>query len=102
MGRFKDIFNGEHKRFAYFVTGTTALFVALWLVGPGTTVIHWVRAKIEISRQEKMIREYLEENEILQKRYDMLCNQRDTLEKFAREQFHFAAPGDDVYLFETE
>ena len=25
---------------------------------------------------------------------------RDTLEQFAREQFHFAEPGEDVYIVE--
>ena len=29
-----------------------------------------------------------------------LENNRDTLEKFARERFHFAAPGEDVYVIE--
>ncbi len=29
-----------------------------------------------------------------------LENNRDTLEKFARERFKFAAPGEDVYVIE--
>jgi cell division protein FtsB len=29
-----------------------------------------------------------------------LTNSRDSLEKFARETYHFAAPGDDVYIIE--
>ena len=28
----------------------------------------------------------------------MLRSDRDTLEKFARERFHFAEPGEDVYI----
>ena len=35
---------------------------------------------------------------------DMIIDQResnlDTLEKFAREQYRFAAPGEDVYIIE--
>ena len=27
-----------------------------------------------------------------------LSTDRDTLEEYARENFHFAAPGDDVYV----
>ena len=31
---------------------------------------------------------------------DNLRNNADTLEAFARETYHFAAPGDDVYIVE--
>ena len=30
----------------------------------------------------------------------MLRSDRDTLEKFARENFHFSEPGDDVYILD--
>jgi cell division protein FtsB len=37
---------------------------------------------------------------------DMVIDQResniDTLEKFAREQYHFAEPGEDVYIIEKQ
>ena len=29
-----------------------------------------------------------------------LTDSRDSLEKFARETYHFAAPGEDVYIIE--
>ena len=31
---------------------------------------------------------------------EALTNSRDSLEKFARETYHFAAPGEDVYIIE--
>ena len=31
---------------------------------------------------------------------DNLRNNRDSLESFARETYHFAAPGDDIYIVE--
>ena len=34
----------------------------------------------------------------MDRQIQMLSNDRDTLEEFARENFHFAAPGDDVYI----
>lgn len=37
---------------------------------------------------------------IVHARINMLQHNRDTLEEFAREQFYFAAPGDDVYIIE--
>ena len=60
----------------------------------------WIKAKNEIRRQEKLILEYKKEIG----RMDDSINERttdvDSLEKFARERFHFAAPGDDVYIIE--
>ena len=40
------------------------------------------------------------QNEELDKRIRMMSDDKDTLEKYAREHFGFAAPGDDVYIME--
>lgn len=79
---------------------STAVFIFIWIVGPGNTWIHWAKAGIEIKRQEKQIRQYQQEIEMMDERVNMLKTDRDTLEKFAREHFHFAAPGEDVYVIE--
>ncbi len=96
----KDIFSGEHRKFAWFVVVMCVLFIGSWLFGSGNTIIHWIKAKNEIRRQEKLILEYKKEIG----RMDDSINERttdvDSLEKFARERFHFAAPGDDVYIIE--
>jgi len=55
---------------------------------------------VEIKRQERQIEQYKKEIEEMDKHVNMLKTDRDTLEKFAREQFNFAAPGDDVYIVE--
>ena len=34
----------------------------------------------------------------MDKEIDLLTTNKDSLEKFAREEFHFASPGDDVYI----
>ena len=79
---------------------STAVFIFIWIVGPGNTWIHWAKAGIEIKRQEKQIRQYQQEIEMMDERVNMLKTDRDTLEKFAREHFQFAAPGEDVYVIE--
>ena len=33
-------------------------------------------------------------------RIDNLTSNRDSIETYARETYHFAAPGDDVYIAE--
>ena len=100
MGKIKDIFRGPHKRFARFVVAVTAVFIFLWIVGPGNTFIHWIKAGIEIHRQEKVMENYRNENAELDRRINMMKTDRDTLEKFAREQYNFAAPDEDVYVIE--
>ena len=100
MSKLSNIFKGEHKNFRIFVAFSTAVFVFIWIVGPGNTWIHWAKAGLEIKRQERQIKEYQLEIERMDKTVNMLKTDRDTLEKFAREQFQFAAPGDDVYVIE--
>ena len=100
MGKIRDIFNGPHRRLARFMVATASMLLFFWIVGPGHTFIQWGRAAVQVYRQEKMIRNYEKENAELDKRIDMMKNDRDTLEKFAREQYHFAAPGEDVYVVE--
>ena len=100
MGRIRDIFNGPHRFFAAFVVGVAVFFIFKWTVGPGNTIIHWIKAGIEADRQEKMIEQYRLENAELDRRINMMKNDRDTLEKFAREQYNFAVPGEDVYIVE--
>jgi cell division protein FtsB len=100
MGKIRDIFTGEHRKFAWFVVISTAVFLGSWLIGPGNTIVHWVKAKREIVRQEKQMEVYRNEIESMGRDIDELQGNRDSLEKFAREQFHFAVPGEDVFVVE--
>ena len=100
MGKIKDIFQGPHRKFAWFVVVSTTALILLWIFGPGHTFIHWGKAAAEVKRQEKIIEKYETENADLDRRINMMKTDKDTLEKFAREQYHFAAPGEDVYLVE--
>ena len=100
MGKIKDIFKGPHRYFAWFAAVTTGLFLLFWLVGSGNTFINWAKAGIEIRHQEKTIRQYELENAEMDSRINMLKNDKDTLEKFAREHFNFAVPGEDGYVID--
>lgn len=100
MGKIKDIFTGPHRSFAWFALVVTILFLGFWIVGSGNNFINWIKAGVEKARLEKVIEHYEEENAELDRRIKMLKTDRDTLEKFAREQYNFAAPGEDVYVVE--
>jgi len=63
-------------------------------------VIRWVQSGITLARQEKQIEFLRKDNERLDNEIRMLSTDRDTLETFARENFGFSKPGDDVYVEE--
>ena len=90
----------DHNYFLPFVIVVTAV-AALWLLFLShSSVLNWVRANIEIRRQERQIEQYQRENEELDLRIRVMTGDRDSLERYAREQFYFAEPGDDVYITE--
>ena len=72
MSKLSNIFKGEHKNFRIFVAFSTAVFVFIWIVGPGNTWIHWAKAGLEIKRQERQIKEYQLEIEKMDKTVNML------------------------------
>ena len=76
------------------------LFVTLLCVYPDNNIFTWLEAKREIRSQERQMRRYQLEINEMQEKIKELTVDRDTLERFARENFHFAAEGEDIYLIE--
>ena len=90
----------DHNYFLPFVIVITAL-AALWLLFLShSSVLNWVRANLEIQRQEREMDRLRRDIDAMDAEIQSLTNSRDSLEKFARETYHFAAPGDDVFLIE--
>ena len=90
----------EHNYFLPFVIIITAL-AAVWLLFLShSSVLNWVRANVEIRRQERQMEKYRSEIDQMDAEIQALTDSRDSLEKFARETYHFAAPGEDVYIVE--
>ena len=106
MGKFKDIWDkskdgnrAPQRSFLRFAIVITAVFV-LFLSIKKDSLVRWVQAGFTLRSQERRIEALKEDNERLDARIHMLSTSRDSLEKFAREEFGFAEPGDDVYLEE--
>jgi len=97
--RSKDGSKKEQRGFLRFVIVATAIFLVVLLVKKDN-VIRWVQTGFELRRQKREIEYYQKEIRRLDSVIEGLSNNRDTLEKFAREQFLFAEPGDDVYIVE--
>ena len=90
----------DHNYFLPFVIIITAV-AALWLLFLShSSVLNWVRANWEIQRQERQMDQLRRDIDAMDAEIRSLTNSRDSLEKFARETYHFAAPGDDVYIIE--
>lgn len=106
MGKFKDIWDREkdgnragQRSFLRFAIVITAVFV-LFLFIKKDSLVRWVQAGFTIRDQERRIEALKKDNDRLDAEIRMLSTSRDSLEKFAREQFGFAEPGDDVYIEE--
>ena len=87
------------RSFLRYAIVATALFL-LFLFLKKDSIVSWVQAGVTLRRQERQIEQYRKENEELDRRIQMMTGDRDTLERYAREQFYFAEPGDDVYIIE--
>lgn len=106
MGKFKDIWDREkdgnragQRSFLRFAIVITAVFV-LFLFIKKDSLVRWVQAGFTIRDQEMRIEALKKDNDRLDAEIRMLSTSRDSLEQFAREQFGFAEPGDDVYIEE--
>lgn len=96
--RKKNIFwNDDHHSFSKFAVVATAIFLVIVTFSRGG-LLNWGRAKYESARQKRQIENYESDIKAMDKEIDLLTTNKDSLEKFAREEFHFASPGDDVYI----
>ena len=105
-GKFKDIWNRdkdgskkEQRSFLRYAIVATVLFL-LFMLLKKDSLVSWVQAGVTLRRQRRQIELYQRENEELDRRIRMMTGNRDTLERYAREHFFFAEPGDDVYIIE--
>lgn len=106
MGNKKNIWNRnedgnrkEQRSFLRYAIVATAI-MAVFLFVKKDNVIRWIQAGITLDRQQKKIEQLEQQNATLEQNITEMSTNRDTLEKYARETFGFAAPGEDVYIDE--
>ncbi|MBQ9660125.1 MAG: septum formation initiator family protein [Bacteroidales bacterium] len=97
--RDKDGSRKEQRSFLRYAIIATAGFL-LFMLLKKDNLVNWVQAGFTLQRQHRQIELLQEENERLDQKIRMMKGNRDTLERYAREQFYFAEPGDDVYIIE--
>ncbi|MCR5519176.1 MAG: septum formation initiator family protein [Bacteroidales bacterium] len=95
----KDGNNKEKRSFLrYFIISTAICLVILFI--KKDSVVRLIGAGFNIHRQNKEMKYYRKQISDLDRQIKVLSNDKDTLETFAREQYLFSEPGDDVYLTE--
>lgn len=106
MGKKNNIWNRdedgnrrEQRSFLRYAIVATALMV-IFLFIKKDNVIRWIQAGVTLDKQEKTIEQLEQQNDQLDQTITDLSTNRDSLEKYARETFGFAAPGEDVYIEE--
>lgn len=86
--------------FKHFVFAVVLFSLLVIIIMPGSNLIQYFIARSQIRADQKQIRELNAEIEQIDAKINQLKSNPDSLEKFAREQFQFAEPGDDVYIIE--
>ena len=61
-------------------------------------IIRWAGDYLEVLRQERVIRQYGRDIEELDRKLDQLTSDRDSLEKFAREEYYFHREDEEVFI----
>ena len=97
--REKDGSRKEQRSFLRYAIVATALFLVFMLVKKDG-IITWVQAGFTLRRQHRQIEQLRQENDAMDKKIRTMSLDRDTLERYAREEVQFADPGDDVYIIE--
>ena len=107
MGKFRDIWdrdkdgkNEKKRSFIRYAIVATAIFIIMVGFINQNNIVRWVRAGAEIKRQDKLIEKYNKEILEMDSQIHGLTSDKDSLERYARENFGFAEPGDDVYVVE--
>lgn len=80
----------------YFIVGFIFL---VWICFFDTNNIgEFIRTRRTLRSQRRQIEFYKQEISQMERKLDQLQSQRDTLEKFAREEYYYQQDGEDVYV----
>lgn len=87
------------KSFIRYAIIATVLCVAFLLLKKDN-LFRWIQTGFTLNAQKKQIEALTQDNAALDARIDDLTNNRDSLERFARETYGFCEGEEDVYLTE--
>lgn len=94
MGREEDSIRRSFWRYAL----VAAVICIVFLFIKRDNILRWVQVGHTVHTQQRYIESLKEDNDRLDSKIDDLTNNRDSLEKFARETYGFCVEGEDVYI----
>lgn len=80
----------------------SAVFVVWVTFFDSNNLIDWSKVLISISNQESQKSYYKGEIKSIEEKLNELTSNRDSLEKFAREQYMFKEDSEDVFIVEIK
>lgn len=86
----------HNKYFKYLVV--LLIFIVLTFIVDTNNIMVWWRARMTQREQVIQIENLKKEIESNETRIRQLTSEKDSLEKFAREQYFFHEEGEDVYV----
>ena len=100
--RLGPAFKRFFKKFVKVITNkyiiVTVIFAVIVIFVDRNNLIRWAGDYLTALRQEKVIRQYNRDIQMLDDKLDELTSDKDSLEKFAREQYYFHKKGEDVFI----
>ncbi|MCF0175386.1 MAG: septum formation initiator family protein [Bacteroidales bacterium] len=96
--KFGAVGQGKGLSFRTWVVASLVCFVVIAGFLSRNSLVRLVRTEYEILGQKREIARYRKQIEIMQDSIDLLKNDPEALEKYAREKHHFADSTEDVFL----
>ena len=90
--------NRKEQRSLARVAIVAGAIAVVFLFVKKDNIIRWIQGGFTIARQNKVIRANDAKIKALDEKIEALTSNKDSLEKFARENWNFAEHGDDIYL----
>lgn len=80
----------------YFLATLVFLLIVFFI--DSNNLINWSKNYYKVIKQEKLIKQYEEDIRKTDEKLKELSSNKDSLEKFAREQYYFQEEGEEVFI----
>lgn len=103
--RIKDFFKRLYQRPFWHIVLNKYFVVALFFLCyiaffDNNNIGEWIKTKRKLHNQQEQIYTYKRDIKAIDKKLNQLKNHKDSLEKFAREQYLFVKDSEDLYIVE--
>jgi len=105
MSKFKNIWNRqedgnsrEERSFVRYAIFSGIVFLVIVGFTSQDSLLRYFKTKHDIRRQNKQIENYQAEIKDMEQTIHGLKDNLDSLEQYAREEFGFCEPGDEVFI----